>query len=88
MMLAGLGAADYQLATEKLLVVQFVDGPLRFLDGLHLDESKTFRALIVAIADNLGVLNVSNPVEQFEEIALGSVEGQIPHVQARRSDRD
>ena len=80
MMLARLRAADDQLATEKFLVVQFFHGPLSFLDGLHLDESKPFRALIVAIAHHFRVLNMANAVEQFEEIALGGVEGQIAYV--------
>jgi hypothetical protein len=29
---------------------------------------------------------VSNTVEQFEKVALGGLEGQVAHVQPRRSD--
>jgi hypothetical protein len=40
----------------------------------------------VAVAYNLGILDVSNSVEQFEKIALGCVERQIADVQTRRSN--
>lgn len=85
-MLARLGAAHDQLAAEKFLVVQFFDGPFRFLHGLHLNEGKTFRALIVTIAHHFCVLNMSNTVEQFEKIAFGGIEGEIAHVQTWRSN--
>jgi hypothetical protein len=55
---------------------------------LHLHEGKTFRALVMPVTYDLGVLNVSDTVEQFEEIALGSIERQIADVEARRSDFD
>jgi hypothetical protein len=66
--------------------VQFLHSAFRFLDGLHLDKRKTFRALVVPIAYDLCVLHVSNAVEQFEEIALGGVERQVAHVETRRRD--
>ena len=77
-MLVGFRAAHNKPATEEFLVVQFLHGAFRFLDGLHLDKCKTFRALIVPIAHDLCVLHVSNAVEQLEEIALGGVEGKLP----------
>jgi hypothetical protein len=73
-MFAGLCAADNEPATEEFFVVQFLDGAFCFLDRLHLHEGKTFRALVMPVTYDLGVLNMSNTVEQFEEIALGSVE--------------
>lgn len=63
--------------------MQFVHRAFRFFDGLHLHKGKTLRALIVAIAYDLGVLHVSNAVEQFEKIALSSVEGKIANVKTR-----
>ena len=73
-MLVGFSAAYDQPATEKFLVVQFLHRAFRFLDGLHLYKRKTFRALVVAIAYDLCVLDVSNAIEQVEKIALGGVE--------------
>src|SRR2546430_17604661 len=87
-MLARFRAAHYQLAAEKFLVVQFLYCALRFLDRLHRDEGEAFRALIVAIAHDLCVLDVPDPVEELEEIALGRVEGQIADVKTRRGDFD
>ena len=85
-MLIGFRAAYDESPTEKFLVVQFFYRAFRFLNGLHLNKRKTFRALVVPIAYDLCVLHVSNAVEQFEEIALGSIEGQVPNVQTRRRD--
>jgi hypothetical protein len=73
-MFAGLCAADNEPATEEFFVVQFLHGAFCLLDRLHLHEGKTFRALIMPVTYDLGVLNMSNTVEQFKEIALGSVE--------------
>ena len=87
-MFARFRAADYQFAAEKFLVVQFLHCPLGFLDRLHRDEGETFGALIVAIAHDLSVLHVTNPVKEFEEITLGRVEGQIADVETRRRDFD
>src|SRR5215470_12074575 len=86
LMLIGFRAAYDEPATKKFLVVQFFYRAFRFLYGLHLNERKTFRALVVPIAYDLCVLHVSNAVEQFEEIALGGVERQVAHVDTRRRD--
>ena len=87
-MLARFRTADHQLAAEKFLVVQFLHRALGFLDRLHGDEGETFRALIVAIAYNLGVLHVADAVKELEKIALGRVERQIADVKTRRRDFD
>jgi hypothetical protein len=73
-MFAGLGAAHYQPASEEFFIVQFFHGAFRFLDGLHLHKSKTFRALVVAVAYDLRILHMPHAVEQFKEIALGGIE--------------
>lgn len=75
LMLIGFCAAHDEPAAEKFLVVQFLHRTFRFLDGLHLHKRKTFGPLVVSIAYDLCVLHVSNTIEQFEEIALGGVEG-------------
>jgi len=72
--LIGFCPAHNQPATEEFLVVQFLHRAFRFLDSLHLDKRKTFRALVVPVTYDLCVLHVSNAVEQFEEIALRGVE--------------
>ena len=66
--------AHHQLAAEELLVVKFGHGPLRFFHGLHLHECETFRALVVFVAHNLGVLDVADAVEQVEQVALRRIE--------------
>ena len=73
-MLARLCAADHELAAKEFFIVQLLDGALRFLDGLHLDKGETFRALVVPVTYNLGVLDVTHAIEQFEEIALRGIE--------------
>ena len=83
-MLIGFRAAHNEPATEKFLVVQFLHGTFRFLDGLHLHKRKTFRALVVPIAYDLCVMHVANAIEQVEEIALGGVERQVANVETRR----
>ena len=86
--LARFGAAHHELATEEFLVVQFLHCAFRFIDRLHGHEGEPLGALVVAIADDLGVLHVADTVKQLEEIALRRVERQIADVQTRRSDFD
>src|SRR2546430_2171227 len=69
-MLAGLRATNHESAAEELLIVQFLHCAFRFLNGLHLNERKTFRALIMPVTYDLSVLHLSHAVEQFEEIAV------------------
>ena len=87
-MLARFCAAHDQSAAKEFFVVQFLNGPFRFLEGLHLNKRKTLRTLVVPIADYLRILHVPDAVEQFEEIALSGVEGQVADVKTRRSDFD
>ena len=74
-MLAGLCAAYHEPAAEEFLVMQFLHGAFRFLDGLHLHEGKSLRTLVVPITYDLRVLDMPDAIKQFEEIALGGVEG-------------
>ena len=73
-MFARFCPAHNELAAEKLLVVKFRHCALGFFDRVHLYESETFGTLIMLIADNLGVLNLTNPVEELEQIALRRIE--------------
>src|SRR4051812_47799206 len=84
MMLARFRATYDQLATEKFLVVQFLHRALRLIDRVHLDEGKSFRPLVVAISDHLGVLDRADAVEELEQIALGRVERQVSDVKSGR----
>jgi len=63
---ARFGAADYELAPEEFLIVQFLNRAPGFIDRLHLDESETLGALIVAIAHHLGVLDMADSVKELE----------------------
>jgi hypothetical protein len=87
-MLARLCAAYHQLAPKEFLIVQFFDRAFRFVHGLHLHKGETLRTLVVAIAHNLRVLHVADPVEQFEEIAFRRVERQIADIKPRRGYLD
>ena len=72
--LARFRAADHEFASKEFFIVQFLHRSLCLVDRLHLNEGETFGALIVAIAYDLGVLDVSNTVEEVEEIALRCIE--------------
>jgi hypothetical protein len=85
-MLIGFCPAHDQPAAKEFFVVQFLHGAFRFLDSLHLHKGKTLRALVVPVTYDLGILHVPHSVEQFKQIALGSVERQIANVQTGRSD--
>ena len=62
-MLARFRAAHDQLAAKKFLVMELFHGPFCFLDRLHLHERETFRALVMAIAHDFGVLHMADAVE-------------------------
>jgi len=74
MLLARFRAAHHELAAEELFIVELSNGALRFVDRLHLHEGEAFRALVVSIGYDFGVLHVAHAVEQLEEIALRGVE--------------
>ena len=65
-MVARLRATDYELASQKLLVVEFLHCAFCFIHGEHLYEGKTLRALVVFVADHLGVLDLSDAVEELK----------------------
>jgi hypothetical protein len=88
LVLARFRTAHYQSTPEEFLVVQFLHSAFRFLDGLHLDERKSLGALVVPVADYLGVLHMADAVKQLKEIALSGVEGKVADVQAWRRDFD
>jgi hypothetical protein len=83
-MLIGFCSAHHEPATEKFFVVQLLNRAFGFFDGLHLYKRKTFRALVVSVAHDFCVLNVSDAIEQIEKIALGGVERQVADVETWR----
>ena len=87
-MFARFRAADHELSAKELFVMQFRHGALRFVYRQHLHEGETFRALIVFVSHDLGVLHLPNTVEELKQIALRRVEGQIADVKPRRCDFD
>lgn len=87
-MFARFRAADDKLPPEELLVVQLADGAFRFVDREHLHEGKTFRALIVFVSHDFGVLHFAHAVEELEEVALRRIKRQVADVQTRRGDLD
>jgi hypothetical protein len=84
----GFRAADNQLATHVVFVVQFGDSTLGFVDGLHLDKGKSLRFLGVLIGNDFHVLDRPDAAEKLEEIPLGRLKGQVADVNARRRDFD
>jgi hypothetical protein len=63
LLLYSLCAADHELAPHVVFVVQFGDGAFRFVDGLHLDEGKSFRFLRVFVGNDFHVLHRPDAAE-------------------------
>src|ERR1700737_3415343 len=83
LMLTRFRTADHEFATKELLIVQFLDGTVCLPHSPQLQQSETFRPLIVTVTYDLGVLYMANAVEQLEEITLRRVEGQVTDVEPR-----
>src|SRR5205814_10211648 len=63
-------AAHYQLAAKEFLVMQLGHRSLRFVHGLHLDESETIRSLIMRVSHHFGAFHVPNTVEEVNQVDL------------------
>src|SRR2546423_9837668 len=87
-MMLGFCATHDQLAAQEFFVVQFRDGPPRFFDRLHLDESEALRALVVFVAHDLGVLHLTDAVEKLEQIALRGIEREVANIKPGRGHLD
>ncbi len=83
-----LCAADDELASHELLIVQLADGPLGLVDALHLYERKALGTLGRSMRDDLGAGHAADPVEQLGQIVFGGLEGEIADVEARGGDLD
>jgi hypothetical protein len=68
------GAADDQFPAKEFLVMEFLDGPTRFLDGCHLNERKAFGSLRILVANDLSISNLADAIKQLEKIALRRIE--------------
>jgi hypothetical protein len=79
-----LGAADYQLAAHVFLVVKLINCALGLLDGRKRDESESFGALSLAVANNLDVLYGPNAAEELHQVTLRRIEREIAYVDAGR----
>ena len=53
----GFCAANYEFAPHEFLVVKFADSAFGFIDGLHLHKGKALGAHIVAVENNLDILD-------------------------------
>ena len=82
----GLGAADHEAAAHELFIVEFDHSAFGFVDARQSHERKTFGFLRFAVADDLGVLDGTDPGEQFGKIALDGVEREVADVDFRRGD--
>jgi hypothetical protein len=60
------GATYHQLSAKELLIMEFLHGAARLFDSRHLDKSESFRTLCVFVADNLGISDLADSVEEFE----------------------
>lgn len=85
-MLARFRATYDKFPAKELFVVQFLDCAFGFLDRQHLDEGKAFRTLVVTVGNDFSVLHCTDTIEEFEEIALGRIERQIPDIEPGRSN--
>ena len=82
LVILGFRSGDRELAPHEELVVENLDGALRFVDVDHLNEAVAFRAVSGAVVDDLHVTNGSDSLEQFLEIALGGVVGEVADIDA------
>ena len=60
--------------------MEFSDGALGFLDGVHGDKTETLRLFGFAMSDDLGVLYLTYAIEELEQIALTGVERQVADI--------
>ncbi len=74
------GSAHYEFAAHKLLIVEFFHCAFGFLQRLHLNKCEPFGSVRVFIGYYLCVLDFAYSIEEFEQVALGGVVRQIPHV--------
>ena len=88
MMLARFRTTHDQFAAEEFLVVQLLHGTFRLFDRQHLDEGEALRTLVMFVRHYLGVLHGSDAIEEFKEIALRRIEGQIPDIKPGSGDFD
>jgi hypothetical protein len=68
--------------------MKLIDCALGFLNGGQLDKAEALGTVRVSVADDLHVLDGSNPAEKLLKVALGGVEGEVADVNARRGHLD
>jgi hypothetical protein len=81
-----LGTAELEGAAHEFLAVQFTDCAASFLDGAHGDKGESFGTLGAVVHHDLGIADTTDAVEELEEIALGSIVGQIADIEALGRD--
>jgi hypothetical protein len=64
--------------------MKLIDCALGFLNGGQLDKSEALGTVRVAVADDLHILDGSNPAEELLKVAFGGVKGKVADVNARR----
>jgi hypothetical protein len=68
--------------------MKLIDCALGFLNGGQLDKAEALGTVRVSVADDLHILDGSNPAEKLLKVALGGVEGEVADVNARRGHLD
>jgi hypothetical protein len=63
--------------------MEFHDGPLGLINCRELDKAESLGAMGLPVGDYFHILHRSDPAEEFEEIALGGVKGEIANIDTR-----
>ena len=82
LMLLRFRAGDGELAAHEELVVEDFDGALRFVDIEHFDKPVALGAVGVAVIDDLDAADGSDSFEEFLEVVLGGLVGEVADVDA------
>ena len=82
LVILGFRAGDGELAAHEELVVQDFNGALGFVNIDHLDKAVAFRAVSVAVVNDLHTTDCTDAFEEFLKVAFGHIVGEVANVNA------
>lgn len=81
-----LSTAELQSAVHEIFTAEFLNGTACFFHAAHGDKGKAFGALRAVVHHDFAVTDTAQAAEEFKEVALGGVIGEIAHVEAFGAD--
>jgi hypothetical protein len=82
----GLGAAELQGATHEVFAMKLSHGAAGFINAGQGHKGESLGALGAAVDHHLSVADIAHSAEEFEQVALGSVIGEIAYIEAIGGD--